>query len=312
MTPNQMLILAFLAIALMGVGAWLLLGKRQTPEAPEQSADGAAQPPMLQAAEADEVGELRASREQPVELDVPMDWSRDAGAAVPDEAAIPTLSVETAPAVTAPAADSEPVDALAPVAALESALDTLDQATSRLAPPVEAMPVAASREDSDLLERHLEEQQLHDESTPLAQAERILCFYLLPASGRRFDGARIKNLLVQSGLLFGEMSLFHRFEEPDGQGALMFSVLRFDPVEGPSAFDLESIESEKFAGLAFFLALPNAQAVKGYDMMCSILRNLAAELGADVFDEQMQLLSKQLREHYRHQVIDYRVGQPVT
>ena len=63
---------------------------------------------------------------------------------------------------------------------------------------------------------------------------------------------------------------------------------------------------------SFLAALPNLQAVKGYDMMCSILRHLAAELGADVYDEQMQLLSKQLREHYRHQVIDYRPGQAVT
>lgn len=292
MTETQMLVLAILAVILIVVGAWLLLRKRQSTADPAAGAE--AQPesgseiPVLAepapqaeaAAGLDGLDSLRATREpEPVVDPVP---------------------------VTRNAPTSEPV------AGLENALDTLDQATSRLAPPVESAPLADVRADSALLERHLEEQQLHDESTTLAQAERIVCFYLLPPSGRRFDGARIRHLLLQSGLLFGEMSLFHRFEEPSGQGGLMFSVLRFDPEEGPNAFDLENMDHEKFAGLAFFLALPNLQAVKGYDMMCSILRHLAAELGADVYDEQMQLLSKQLREHYRHQVIDYRPGQAVT
>lgn len=292
MTETQMLVLAILAVILIVVGAWLLLRKRQSTADPaagvEAQPESGSEIPVLAepalhaetAAELDGLDSLRATRE-------------------------PEPVVDSVP-VTRTAPTSEPV------AGLENALDTLDQATSRLAPPVESAPLAEVRADSELLERHLEEQQLHDESTTLAQAERIVCFYLLPPSGRRFDGARIKHLLLQSGLLFGEMSLFHRFEEPSGQGGLMFSVLRFDPEEGPNAFDLENMDHEKFAGLAFFLALPNLQAVKGYDMMCSILRHLAAELGADVYDEQMQLLSKQLREHYRHQVIDYRPGQAVT
>ncbi len=340
MTHLQMLLMAILAIALMVAGAWLLLRRRapadplihegQAPVDPAQTEW--AEPGQDAAADADTKnnanhGVLATAPE--TAPDVGDDWDaqtaglRASRASVAVDAADPDWSTVQAPAigadlgqvpaqVPAQAEQAAPPPPPAPTASaepatqgLESALDTLDQATSRLAAPVEAVATPSAEGDSALLARHLEAQQLHDESTPLAQAERVVSFYLLPPGERGFDGQRIKHLLVQSGLRFGEMSLFHRFEEPNGQGGLMFSVLRLDPDEGPSAFDLESLENERLPGLAFFLALPNPQAVKGYDMMCSILRHLAAELGADVYDEHMQLLSKQLREHYRLEVIDY-------
>lgn len=184
--------------------------------------------------------------------------------------------------------------------------DTAEKpATTSINPRVETASVGEWQGESALLDAHLEDQDRRDDESALAQAEHILSLYVMPSAFRALSGERTIQLLRQFGLRFGEMSLFHRFQEPDGDGPLMFSVLRYTQ-EGPSGFDLETLSTEQVDGLAFFLALPSKHAVAGYDMMVSIASLLAREIAGQVFDEQMNELTPQLREHYRHFVLDYR------
>ncbi|WP_051526896.1 cell division protein ZipA C-terminal FtsZ-binding domain-containing protein [Alkanindiges illinoisensis] len=159
--------------------------------------------------------------------------------------------------------------------------------------------------ESALLDAHLEDQERRDDESALAQAEHIVALYVMPNASRALSGERTIQLLRQFGLRYGEMSLFHRFADSDGTGPLMFSVLRYTS-EGPSGFDLETLPSEQVEGLAFFLALPSKHAVAGYDTMVSISTLLAREIHGQVYDEHMNQLSPQLREHYRHFVLEYR------
>lgn len=188
---------------------------------------------------------------------------------------------------------------------LDHMLSDLDQATAQMVPPVEIAGLDDWSGTSSLLDAHSEHCTRRDEETPLAQSQMIICMQLLPSVGRTLSGERVFHLLRQYGLRFGEMSLFHRFEEANGQGPLMFSVLRYTP-DGPTNFDLETMAQEKFDGLTFFLALPNIKAVHGFDMMNSIAHLLARDLSAAVYDEHMTPMSKQLRESYRHQVLEFR------
>ncbi len=188
---------------------------------------------------------------------------------------------------------------------LDSMLDDLDQATAKLIPPVERGEVAEWQGDSALLNAHIEDQARRDDESPLAQAEHVVALYMIPTQGRSLEGARVLSLLRQYGLRFGEMSLFHRFAESSGEGGLMFSVLRYTS-EGPQGFDLETLPQEKLDGLAFFLALPNAEAVNGYDMMASISSLLARDFSAHLYDEEMNPFTKQLKAHYRHVVLEFK------
>lgn len=159
--------------------------------------------------------------------------------------------------------------------------------------------------ESALLDAHLQDQERRDDESALAQAEHIVALYVMPNAGRTLSGERTIQLLRQFGLRYGEMSLFHRFADADGTGPLMFSVLRYAST-GPSGFDLETLPAEQVEGLAFFLALPSKHAVAGYDTMVSISTLLAREIHGQVYDEHMNQLSPQLREHYRHFVLEYR------
>ncbi|HEY4713856.1 MAG TPA: cell division protein ZipA C-terminal FtsZ-binding domain-containing protein, partial [Aquirhabdus sp.] len=159
--------------------------------------------------------------------------------------------------------------------------------------------------ESALIDEHLAEHTRSEEDSILVQAEQIIAIHLVPRSGRPLEGRQVFQLLRKYGLRFGEMDLFHRFEETSGEGAMMFSVLKYTQ-EGPAGFDLDTMEHEQFEGLSFFLALPGIKPLQGFDMMMSTAQRLGQECYANLLDDEMNLLSEQLKGHYRHRVLDFR------
>ncbi len=184
--------------------------------------------------------------------------------------------------------------------------DVEEKSSSSLDKALQTTHVEEWQGESALLDAHIEDQERRDDESALAQAEHIIALYVMPAAARALSGERTMQLLRKFGLRYGEMSLFHRFLDSDGTGPLMFSVLRYTS-EGPLGFDLEALPNEQVEGLAFFLALPSKHASAGYDMMVSISTLLAREIQGQVYDEYMNELSPQLREHYRHFVLEYRI-----
>lgn len=177
-----------------------------------------------------------------------------------------------------------------------------------LNPGIETVEIAEFDGESNILDVHLHEQQRYDDESALATAEEIIALNVYPNPRRALSGDKALKVLLKYGLRFGEMSCFHRYENTDEPSALMFSVLRITD-NGPAGFDLETLSGEQVQGLAFFLALPNCKAVTGYDMMTSIAGLIAREIDGKVYDENNLEFSPQLKEHWRHHVIDYRPSQ---
>lgn len=204
---------------------------------------------------------------------------------------------------------------------LDALLDDLEQATlessDRVQPTLDAVAsepqltaietaqLAEWEGDSLLIDEHLADHSRSEEDSILVQAEHIIAISMIPKSGRPLEGRKVLEALRKHGLRFGEMSLFHRYEESSGQGALMFSVLKFTK-DGPVGFDLDTMAQENFEGLSFFLALPGIRPLQGFDMMISTAQRLSVDFYAQLFDEEMNLFSEQLKSHYRHQVLDFR------
>lgn len=190
--------------------------------------------------------------------------------------------------------------------------DKLDEAKVEpeltLNPSIETVEIAEFDGESNILDVHLHEQQCYDDESALATAEEIIALNVYPNPRRALSGDKALKVLLKYGLRFGEMSCFHRYENTDEPSALMFSVLRITD-NGPAGFDLESLSGEQVQGLAFFLALPNSKAVTGYDMMTSIAGLIAREVDGKVYDENNLEFTPQLKEHWRHYVIDYRPNQ---
>ena len=157
-----------------------------------------------------------------------------------------------------------------------------------------------------VLDAHLSEQDRSDEESALAKASKIVALYVYPNPERALSGERTLKMLLKYGLRYGEMKCFHRYEDTEASSSpLMFSVLRIDDDGAPVGFDLEALPTDEVKGLAFFLALPNPKAVQGFDMMVSISGLIARDTDGLVFDEQSLELTPQLREHWRHYVMEY-------
>ncbi|WP_168394167.1 cell division protein ZipA C-terminal FtsZ-binding domain-containing protein [Acinetobacter indicus] len=170
---------------------------------------------------------------------------------------------------------------------------------------IEKADIREFEEESSILDAHLHEQQLVDDESALATAESFIALNIFPER-RILSGEKTLKVLLKYGLRFGEMSCFHRYNE-DGS-KLLFSVLQITD-NGADGFDLETLSNEQVKGLAFFLALPHNDVQNAFDTMISISGLIAREIDGTVYDQNHLELTPQLREHWRHQAIDYRAGQ---
>lgn len=117
-----------------------------------------------------------------------------------------------------------------------------------------------------------------------------------------FSGEDLLRSILAYGLRFGEMAIFHRHEQPTGQGRILFSMAK--AVE-PGTFDLEAMTGEDIPGVSFFLSLPGINSIHAYDIMVDTVKRLATELNGEILDEQQQVLTRQLIEHYRERVQEF-------
>lgn len=173
---------------------------------------------------------------------------------------------------------------------------------------VETAEIKEFDEESSILDVHLNQQQRHDDECVLSNAESIIALNVYPNPRKALSGDKTLKVLLKYGLRFGELMCFHRYENPEEESPLLFSVLRVTE-NGPEGFDLESLSTEQVQGLAFFLALPHPNVQKGFDTMVSIAGLIAREIDGTVYDENNLEFTPQLKEHWRHTAIDYRSGQ---
>lgn len=133
------------------------------------------------------------------------------------------------------------------------------------------------------------------------EIEQVIALHVV-SRGHPFNGEDLLRAVLSYGLRFGDMSIFHRHEQPSGQGKVLFSMAK--AVE-PGIFDLEAMTGEEVPGVSFFLALPGVNSIIAYDIMVDTARRLANELQGDVLDENQQPLTRQLIEHYRERVQEF-------
>lgn len=218
---------------------------------------------------------------------VASDFSADEGEDIQDEADAPVL-------VTPAIADAEPVFA--------EQQDLF--ADEPIAPPPERRAPGSRAQalygDASSVEPVRPVAQEPAGDIPM-EIEQVIAFHVV-CRELPFNGEDLLRAVLSYGLRFGDMSIFHRHEQPSGQGKVLFSMAK--AVE-PGTFDLESMTGEEIPGVSFFLGLPGINSIVAYDVMVDTARRLATELHGDVLDENQQPLTRQLVEHYRERVQEF-------
>lgn len=119
--------------------------------------------------------------------------------------------------------------------------------------------------------------------------------YVLNVSAR--DGAYIygrdlKHALRILGFRFGEMDIYHRHVEMDGQGEVLFSLIN---TVNPGTFDQTKMDRLMTPGVSLFMQLPAVgRGLAHFDLMLKAADKLASEVDGLLFDAKRQPLN----EHY--------------
>lgn len=133
--------------------------------------------------------------------------------------------------------------------------------------------------------------------------EEVLVINVLSRDTDGFRGPALLQNILESGLRFGEMDIFHRHESMTGHGEVLFSMAN---AVKPGTFDLDDIDHFTTPAVSFFLGLPGPRHPKqAFDLMIAAARKLSQELNGELKDDQRSVLTAQTIEHYRQRIVEF-------
>ena len=137
----------------------------------------------------------------------------------------------------------------------------------------------------------------------LPPVEEVLVINVIARDEQGFKGPALLQNILESGLRFGEMDIFHRHESMAGNGEVLFSMAN---AVKPGIFDLDDIDHFSTRAVSFFLGLPGPRHPKqAFDVMVAAARKLAHELNGELKDDQRSVLTAQTIEHYRQRIVEF-------
>ena len=176
-------------------------------------------------------------------------------------------------------------------------------------PPVHEDVEPVQFDDAPLIEEPVEEESQisaavqKENSTPEDEISEIFILYVESASPEGFKGPDLLQCVLESGMRFGEMDIFHRHESMSGTGDKLFSMAN---ALKPGVFDLDNIDGFSTRSLCFFMSLPGPKQPKqAFELMLTAARKLADELDGEIKDDHRSDLTGQTVEHYRQRILDF-------
>lgn len=161
-------------------------------------------------------------------------------------------------------------------------------------------PSFSSRDD-DFVEDTKASPAVSEKDQP--QAEEVLVISVICRDAAGFKGPALLQNILESGLRFGEMDIFHRHESMAGNGEVLFSMAN---AVKPGVFDLDDIDHFSTPAVSFFLGLPGPRHPKqAFDVMVAAARKLSQELNGELKDDQRSVLTAQTIEHYRQRIVEF-------
>jgi cell division protein ZipA len=141
------------------------------------------------------------------------------------------------------------------------------------------------------------------EDKDLPPVEEVLVISVISRDESGFKGPALLQNILESGLRFGEMDIFHRHESMAGNGEVLFSMAN---AVKPGIFDLDDIDHFSTRAVSFFLGLPGPRHPKqAFDVMVAAARKLAHELNGELKDDQRSVMTAQTIEHYRQRIVEF-------
>lgn len=126
---------------------------------------------------------------------------------------------------------------------------------------------------------------------------------LMGRPGHELQGATLLSSLMALGFKFGEMDIFHRHEDANGKGEVLFSMIN---MVKPGTFNPYRMEQFTTPGVSLFMQLPlRSNAAFAFEDMLQAADQLASDLDAMLTDMERSPLSDETIARYRHELAAY-------
>jgi len=167
-----------------------------------------------------------------------------------------------------------------------------------------AVRVVASAEDDFEVEDmpSVSARQVDDVKIPDAP-EEVIAINILAPEGDVFAGEGLLHHFLLNGLKYSKLGIFHRYENSDGSGEVLFNLAN---AVKPGIFNIDDTESMDTPGLCLFLTLPGpSNPIQAFDVMLETAERLSKDLCGSLLDAQRSVLTHQTKQHYRERITEY-------
>ncbi|MCL5260848.1 MAG: cell division protein ZipA [Gammaproteobacteria bacterium] len=118
--------------------------------------------------------------------------------------------------------------------------------------------------------------------------------------GRPYMGYELLQVILETGFRFGKMNLFHRHQNANGEGPVLFSLASATK-EG--TFELNSMGGVSCPGVILFMHLDNKKKLmQVFDLMLDVARQFIEDLGGEILDEKQRPLDATVINNWRQKI----------
>ncbi len=131
----------------------------------------------------------------------------------------------------------------------------------------------------------------------------VVTLHVMAKKGQTFRGNDLLDIVLEQGLRFGAMKIFHRYAGEEGSGQVLFSMANS---VNPGTFDLDAMSEFVTPGVTFLMILQDSEDPQyTFDLMLTTAETVCDGCDGEIKDENRSVLTKQTIEHYRQRIVDF-------
>ncbi|CAG9297479.1 cell division protein ZipA [Celerinatantimonas diazotrophica] len=147
-----------------------------------------------------------------------------------------------------------------------------------------------------------DEPQAKPQSKPAAPDDVYILNVVAP-NGQIFDGQKLLECLTGLGLKYGEMNIFHRHQQANGQGPVLFSVAN---IVKPGTFDPDHMDEFTTHGVSLFMTVPcPGEPSRNFNVMYNAAERIVRDMDAILLDGHRNPFTAQTLQHYQQRIREY-------
>ncbi len=142
-----------------------------------------------------------------------------------------------------------------------------------------------------------------EEREQISGSDELLVMHVKCKDERGFHGAALLHVVMQCGMQFGDMKVFHRFVKTEDGPQIQFSML--SSVE-PGVFDIDQIDDLYIPSVSFVMGLPSpGSSQECFTMMLETAKVIVRHLNGELRDENRSVMTPQTIEHYKQRIQEF-------